>query len=128
MITSVLIFKTYFRKDYLNQSVKNIYEYQFEKTIAYKKKFGNENVYAIYFDADTLMRDVLFKRNNYSFDCQLSKDTVVKSLKYFNHFVSKLKSDFLIMASSDPQHQAIAMDYFSNRNLQAQAPWARCPG
>lgn len=112
MITSVLIFKTYYRKDYLNQSVKNIYEYQFEKTIAYKKKFGNENVYAIYFDADTLMRDVLFKRNNYSFDCQLSKDTVVKSLKYFNHFVSKLKSDFLIMASSDPQHQAIAMDYF----------------
>ncbi len=111
-ICAVLIFKTYYRKDYLHQSVKNIFEYQFEKTAEYKKKYADKAVYPIYFDADTLMREIFFKKYNYSFDCKMTKDSVTQSLKHFSHFVANLKSDILILASSNPIHQAISQGYF----------------
>ncbi len=111
-VTALLIFKSYFQKDYFHQSVKNIYEFQFQKTIEYKNKYGDKNVYPIFFDADTLMRDVYFKKYNSVFDCKLTKDSVTQSIRHFSRFVAALKSEFLILASSAPQQQAIAMDHF----------------
>jgi hypothetical protein len=112
VITSVLIFKTYYKKDYLNQCVKNIFEYQFERTLEYTKNSADVNVNAIFFDVNDLMRDIFLKKYKYKPGFKLANDSVTRSLKNFSSFVSESKGDILVLASSDPQHQAIALDYF----------------
>ncbi len=112
LIASVLIWKTYFKKDYFYQCVNNIFEYQFERTAWYKKNYPDKNIYPIFFDSDSLMRDLFFKKYECSYDGKMGGDSITSSLKHFNHFVAGLNADMLIMASSDPQHRAIAMDHF----------------
>jgi hypothetical protein len=112
LISGTLLYKTYYKKDYLHQSVKNIFEFQFEKTAEVKNTLGNDKVYPIFFDADTLMRDVCFNRGNYKYEVTLTKDSATFSLKHYNHLVSSLSENYLVLASADPLHKAIAKDYF----------------
>lgn len=141
-----LIFQTYGRKDYLHQAVKTVYEYQFAKTSEYKNKFGDQNVYPIFFDCDTLMRNIYFEKYKSHYDFKLSADTIVvygnrayfpkpghspsmeqdsmvSSIRLFSEFVSHLNSELLVLSSAPPLFQAIAREYFPYliENTQTQA-------
>jgi hypothetical protein len=122
VVVSVLVFKTYYKKDYYHQCVKTIFEYQFERTFEYKKTFGDKNVYPIFFDADDVMKGIYFKKYNSSFDFKGSADSVTFSLKHFSRFVADLKTDYLVLASSYPIQQAVAAEYYPYliENIQTQ--------
>lgn len=121
-ITSLLIYKTYFKKDYFNQAVKTVFEYQFEKTIDYKKKYPNNSFYPVFFDCDQVMKNIYFKKYNANFECKISSDAITKSIKLFTRFISTLKTDYLILASSMPLQNEIAKEYypFLIENTQTQ--------
>ena len=109
---AALVCKSYFKKDYFNEAVKTVYEYQFERTIHYKNKYGDKNVYPIFFDADAIMKKIYFEKYRTNFDCKVSVDSVVSSMKVFSHFVSKLNCDYLVLTSSMPAYQSVAQQYF----------------
>jgi hypothetical protein len=136
ILTSALIHKSYIQKDYLNQCVETVYDYQFGRTSHYKKLHGDKNVYPIFFDADNIMKKIYFKKYNTNFDCKISEDSLisnmervffgeekVSSLRLFSEFVANLNTDYLILSSSMPQHQAIASEHFPYlvENTQTQA-------
>ncbi|MEO6302410.1 MAG: glycosyltransferase family 39 protein [Bacteroidia bacterium] len=121
VIAGVLLFKTYYKKDYYHQCVKTVFEYQFERTQELKRMLGDKHVYAVFFDADDIMKDVYHKRYG-SFEYKGSADSVAISVKYFSEFVSILKTDYLVLASSYPIQQAIAAEYYPYliENVQTQ--------
>ena len=123
LISSILIFKTYVKKDYYKQCVKTIFEYQFERTFELKKLLGEKNVYPIFFDSDEVMKQIYFNRYNKNFDYKDSKDSVTFSVKHFSKFVAGLKTDYLVLASSYPVYQSVAQEYFPYliENVQTQA-------
>jgi hypothetical protein len=133
LLVSALIYRTYFYKDYYHQSVKTVYEYQFERTIHYKKKYGDKNVYPLFFDADNIMKKIYFEKYGKQFDCKISsdsvisygnrtyfknekrhleKDSVVSSIRLFSEFVSSMDCDYVVMSSSTPLYESIVMEYF----------------
>lgn len=132
ILLATLAYKTYFKKDYLHQSVKTVFEYQFERTEHYKKLCGDKNVYPIFFDADDIMKRIYFEKYHTGFDCKISSDSMianmerahfkrlddsgneedVSSIKLFSEFVANLNSDYLVLSSAMPLHQAIARQYF----------------
>jgi hypothetical protein len=128
---SVLLYKSYVKKDYLHQAVKTVYEYQFERTVHYKKVHGDEKVYPIFCDADTLMRKIYFKKYQTTFECKFSSDSVisnmenriyeinsegrikkVSTLHLFSEFVKNVKADYITISSSMPAQQAIVKETF----------------
>jgi len=111
LIAGILIYKSYFKKAFYDQSVKTVFEYQFERSAHYKKRYGNINVYPVFFDADEFMKDLYFRRYG-RFDCKISSDPTVKSIKDFSLFISHLSCDYLILASAFPKYQAAAAAYF----------------
>jgi hypothetical protein len=123
IIAGVLIFKTYYKKDYYHQCVKTVFEYQYERTFEHKKYFGNENVYPIFFDSDKVMEGIYFKKYNGSFEYKGSQDSVTFSVKHFSQFVASLKSEYLVLTSAYPLYQSIASDYYPYliENVQTQA-------
>ncbi|MCC6369743.1 MAG: glycosyltransferase family 39 protein [Bacteroidia bacterium] len=123
LLALVLIAKTYYRKDYFNQAVKTVYEYQFQKTFEYKKQFGDEKVYPLFFDVDSIMRNIYFKKYNGRFELKLSTDTLYSSMKLYSRFVSELKCEYLALSSAMPAQQAVAQQYFPYllENTQTQA-------
>lgn len=132
IIFFMLVGRTYFQKDYLHQAVKTVYEYQFTQTAEYKARFGNEEVYPVFFDCDTLMRNIYFKNHQLQFDLRMSgdtiinnsirsyvkadstryKDTIVSTLRLFAEFVRDLNADFLVLSSAPPIYQSIAKEQF----------------
>lgn len=128
-ITALLVFKTYFRKDYLHQCVKTTFEYQFERTFYYKDKLGEKNVYPLLFDADEVMKKIYFTKYGRAFDCKISSDSVisygsnvqiamgdenkiVSSIKLFSDFVSSLNCDYVALSASTPLYEGIVQHYF----------------
>jgi hypothetical protein len=130
---------SYFLKDYLHQAVKTVYEYQFERTIHYKRLYGGENVYPVFFDADEIMKKIYFEKYHTRFTCSVTKDSLmaypsqtyhvgagdslVSSVRMFSEFISGLKCNYLALASAMPLHQAIVNEYFPYlvENTQTQA-------
>jgi len=139
MITGSLVYKSYIKKDYFNQSVKTVYEYQFERTVDHKKTYGDKNVYPVFFDADNIMKKIYFCKYGVNFDCKISSDSMisnmervyfekkpgerVSSLRLFSEFIAGLKCDYVILTSSMPQHQGVVEEYFPYllENTQTQA-------
>jgi hypothetical protein len=122
VIAGVLLYKTYYKKDYFGQCVRTIFEHQFERTAELKKEYGDSNVYPVFLDADHFMREIYFKKYDTSFDVKISGDSSITSIRNFNHLIANLKSDYLVLASSLPHHQALALEYFpyliENRQTQ----------
>ena len=123
LLAVVLLYKSYFKKDYFHQSVKTVYEYQFERTVYYKNLYGDKNVYPLFFDADNIMKKIYFGKYKTEFECKISSDSMisnmervyfgkVSSLRLFSEFVAHLKNDYLILTSSMPHHQAAAQEHF----------------
>jgi hypothetical protein len=123
MVASVLVFKTYFKKDYFNQSVKTVFEYQFQRTLDYKKKYGDKNVYPIFCDADEFMEQIYFQKYKSSFECKISSDSLTYTTRLFSRFVANLNCDYLVLSSSFPAQQAIVAQHFPFliENTQTQA-------
>lgn len=144
--TLLLLYQTYGRKDYLHQAVETVFEYQFAKTVEYKKNFGDQNVYPIFFDCDTLMRKLYFEKYKTKFDFKMSDDTIVSygnrgyyarvghgasmvqdsmvsSVRLFSEFVSHLKCELLVLSSAPPLFQALVREHFPYliENTQTQA-------
>jgi hypothetical protein len=130
---------SYFLKEYLHQAVKTVYEYQFERTIHYKKLYGGENVYPVFFDADEIMKKIYFEKYHTRFACSVTNDSLmaypaqtyrvgngdslVSSVRMYSEFIANLKCDYLALASAMPLHQAIVKAYFPYliENTQTQA-------
>jgi hypothetical protein len=123
LLASVLLFKTYFKKDYLHQSVKTVFEYQFERTLFYKKMHSDKNVYAIFCDADEFMEQIYFQKYKSAFECKISADSITYTTRLFTRFVSNLNCDYLVLSSAFPEQQAIVSQYFPYliENTQTQA-------
>jgi len=148
LLASVLLYKSYVKKDYLNQSVKTVFEYQFERTAYYKNLYGDKNVYPIFFDADNIMKKIYFGKYHTNFECKISSDSMiwnmskvnfkrekdpltgentpgqlVSSMRLFSEFVSTLKTDYLVISSAMPLYQAVVAEYFPYliENTQTQA-------
>lgn len=123
IILSVLIFKTYYKKDYFHQCVKTVFEYQYERTFEHKKLLGKGNVYPIFFDSDEVMEGIYFKKYNGSFGYKGSHDSVSISVKHFSEFVASLKTDYLVLTSAYPLYQSVAAEYYPYliENVQTQA-------
>ncbi len=133
-ISGVLLYKTYKKKDYFNQAVKTVFEYQFERTLHYKKLYGDKNVYPLFFDADSIMRKIYFDKYKTNFEFKMSfdslisnsmninfrrhinnknlSDSVVSSLRLFSDFLANLKSDYVALSSATPLYSSIVADYF----------------
>lgn len=144
VLCSVLLLQTYVRKDYLHQAVKTVYDYQFEKTLSYKQHFGDANVYPVFFDCDTLMRTIYFKKYKCKFDFKMSGDTIVNSgirsyvphtmalplqdtlvstLRLFSQFVNNCKANYFVLSSAPPLYQALVQEQYPYliENTQTQA-------
>jgi hypothetical protein len=135
----LLIYRTYYTKDYFHQAVKTVYEYQFERTLHYKKLYGDNEVYPVFFDADEIMKKIYFSKYGTTFNCKISadsmisnsskiyfkysEDSVVSSLRLFSEFVKGLRSNYVVLTSSLPIHQAIVSEHFPYliENTQTQA-------
>lgn len=137
LLSSTLIYRSYFQKAYLDQCVKTVFEYQFERTVYYKKQLGEERVYPVFFDADAIMKKIYFEKYGMVFACQASADSVVSngervfypretdpfsgrpvpgatvsSLRLFSEFIAGLTCDYLILTSAMPLYQAVAAEHF----------------
>lgn len=129
VLFSTLAYKSYVKKDYLNQAVKTVFEYQFERTVYYKSLYGNKNVYPVFFDADAIMKRIYFEKYKTHFDCKISSDSMIangdriyyhvadtgkliSSVKLFSNFISDLNCDYLALSSAMPLQQAIVKQYF----------------
>jgi hypothetical protein len=138
LLTVWLVSETYFRKDYLTQCVKTVYEYQFERTAYYKKVYGDAAVYPVFFEADSVMRRIYFAKYNSAYDCRINADLLishgerwavdsaghkVSTVLLYQRFLSQLRSDYLVLACAPPLHQALARRYFPYlvENTQTQA-------
>ncbi len=123
VIVAVLIFKTYYKKEYYHQCVKTVFEYQYERTFEHKKTLGDANVYPVFFDSDKVMEELYFGKYKGSFDYKGSRDSVTFSVKHFSQFVASLKTDYLVLTSAYPLYQSIASDYYPYliENVQTQA-------
>lgn len=123
IIAGVLIFKSYYKKDYYHQCVKTVFEYQYERTFEHKKTYGDANVYPIFFDSDKVMEELYFGKYKGSFDYKGSQDSVTFSVKHFSEFVASLKTDYLVLTSPFPLYQSIASDYYPYliENVETQA-------
>ncbi|MBA3664551.1 MAG: glycosyltransferase family 39 protein [Bacteroidetes bacterium] len=111
-VSAILIFNTYFKKNYLTQSVKNIFEYQFDRTKELKEKYGDKMVTALFLDADTFMRKVCFERYKKRYSCFITGDAPTVSTLEFSKLVNTCKSDFVVLASSFPYQQVITLERF----------------
>lgn len=122
IITTLFFYKTYYKKNYYHECVSNIFEYQFKRTAELKNKYGNLAVYPIYFDCDTFMKKIYFKKYNTKFDCKIAADSATFSLLKFSQFISNLKSNYIVLASSFPHYQAVTKEYFPYliENVQTQ--------
>jgi hypothetical protein len=143
LLVFALVYQTYFLKDYYHQSVKTVYEYQFERTVHYKKKYGDKNVFPLFFDADNIMKKIYFEKYGTQFPCKISsdslisngnrvyfknttpfspQDTIVSSIRLFSKFVKALNCDYVVMTSSTPLYETIVMEYFPHliENTQTQ--------
>lgn len=112
IISGLFFYKTYLKKNYYQQSVANIFEYQFKRTTQLKSLYGDLNIYPIYFDADTFMQKIYLNKYNTNFDCKISKDSVVFSLHKYAQFIANLKCDYVALGSSFPLFQSITKQYF----------------
>jgi hypothetical protein len=146
ILFSTLIYKSYIKKDYLHEAVKTVFEYQFERTVHYKKLYGDKNVYPVFCDADDMMKKIYFDKYQTNFECKISSDSMisnlervffkrnpitpgqcpgqdVSSLRLFSEFISGLQSDYLVLASSMPIHHAIVSEHYPYllENTQTQA-------
>lgn len=111
-IICVLLFKTYFKKDYLHQSVKTIFDYQFERTSELKQKHGDKLVTAVFFDADTFMKHIRFKKLHRRYDCIITGDKEISNTQEYSKFIHEINSQYLVLASAFTNHQAIAKEVF----------------
>jgi hypothetical protein len=111
LLFAMLMYKSYYKKNYLGQSVKTVFEYQFERTAHYKKKYGNEAVYPVFFDADAIMKRIYFGKYG-KFNCTISSDPALASMKTFAQLIAGLKCDYLVVTSATPAQQAVARQYF----------------
>lgn len=118
-----LIYKTYFKKQYYAQCVKTVYEQQFERTIHYKKLYGDKKVYPLFFDIEPVMTKIYLAKYKTEFDFQSTSDTALANMKNFSHFMASLKCDYLVLASAFPAQQAVVKEYFPYliENTQTQA-------
>lgn len=142
LLCAGLIYKSYLKKDYFHQSVKTVYETQFERSVYYKKLYGDTQVYAIFCDADTLMKKIYFNKYDTQFECKISADSIISNMenvlyerttaqgletisaiRLFSEFVRDLKADYLVISSAMPLQQAIVKEYFPYliENTQTQA-------
>ncbi len=110
-ITTLLIYQSYFAKDYLHQAVKQNYEFEFERTVFYKNQFGNKDVLSFFMDADPIMKTIYFKKYPH-FDCVISADSIAKSIKQFAKCISESKARILIVGAGTPLYHAIAREYY----------------
>lgn len=111
-IICLLLFKTYYKKDYLHQSVNTIFDYQFERTSEIKQKYGDKLVTAVFFDADTFMKHIWFKKLNRPYDFIITGDKEISNNKEYSKFINEVNSQYLILASAFTNHQAIAKEVF----------------
>ncbi|MBL7921072.1 MAG: glycosyltransferase family 39 protein [Bacteroidia bacterium] len=123
LILILLIFKSYYKKDYFHQCVKTVFEYQYERTFEHKKMLGAENVYPIFFDSDEVMEGIYFKKYNNRFEYKGSHDSVTISVRHFSEFVASLKTDYLVLTSAYPLYHSVAAEYYPYliENVQTQA-------
>ncbi len=149
LISSALVYKTYVKKDYLHESVKTVFEYQFERTFFYKNLYGDDNVYPIFCDADDIMKKIYFDKYEARFDCVVSADSMitymepvkykrqnpqtakeeeVSTIRLFGEFVSRLDCDYVVLTSATPAFQAVVAKYFPYliENTQTQAINFKC--
>ena len=122
LTAGLLIYKTYVKKDYLQQAVKTVFEYQYERTAHYKQQYGDKTVYPVFFDADSFMQKIYFAKYG-RFEGKISSDSLIHSLKHFSRFVAGLDADYLVLSSATPAYQAVARQYFPYllENTQTQA-------
>ncbi|MDX2172302.1 MAG: glycosyltransferase family 39 protein [Bacteroidota bacterium] len=112
IISGLFFYKTYFKKNYYEQSVANIFEYQFKRTAELKSLYGDVQIYPIYFDADTFMQRIYLDKYNTNFDCKISIDSVVFSLDKYAKFIANLKCNYIALGSSFPLFQSVTRQYF----------------
>ena len=112
IILSLFIYKTYYKKNYYEQCVSNIFEYQFKRTAELKNKYGNSAVYPIYFDAYDFMKKIYFKKYKTTFDCKISSDSITFSLNKYAGFLANLKCNYVVLGSSYPTFQAVTKQYY----------------
>jgi hypothetical protein len=110
--SSILLYKSYFKKDYFNESVKTVFEYQFERTSYYRNLHGEKKVDAAFFDAD----NYIVKLYSEKYEGNFSLDTIgiqnKETLKNFTNKVATSKAAYFIVTSAFPLYEEVVMQYF----------------
>ena len=112
LLSATLLFYSYIKKDYFNQAVKTIFEYQFERTNYYQKLYGNNSLTSVFFDADSIMIKIYSQKYKTKFNCHISSDSSIKSMQTFIQLLKNSKTNYLVLSSAMPIHQAFAQQYF----------------
>ena len=115
-----LISQTYMAKGYLQQCVKTVYEYQFERTPDYA---GVAGVQGIFFDTDSVMYRIFGDKYGTGYPVSLSTSEEQKTTGDFTSFIRSLQTEVVALGSSSPLHQAITRDRYPYllENTQTQA-------
>jgi len=123
VLTMTLLYRTYLHKDFLRQSVKTVFEYQFERTAHYKQLYGDKQVYPVFCDADEFMEQIYFKKYGEPFEVKISSDPETHSLAALSALLKNCRADYLVLSSSLPQQQALVREFYPYlvENTQTQA-------
>jgi len=112
LLTAVLLYTSYIKKDFFNQTITTVFEYQFQKTFDCQKEYGAENIYPVFFDADEFMRGLYFDKYKGDFEFQMSSDSGIQNTAAFVALLRSLKQELLILSSANPVQEAMARMYF----------------
>ncbi len=112
VLTSTLIYKTYFGKAYFKQCVPTVFQYQYYNTQKIANEKGSDNITALFLDSDMFMDTTFSKMYQCNFRRVLTKDSSLSSIKQFNQLVQSINTDYIVLTSSYPIHQHIVKEKF----------------
>lgn len=112
LLSLVLVYTSYVKKDFYRQTLSTVFEYQFQRTAEYEKKYGAKAIYSVFFDADEFMEQIYNARYPVHYEFQMSSDSAAKSLNAFASLLRSLKQDVLVLSSANPLQDALAKVYF----------------
>ncbi|HQQ93643.1 MAG TPA: glycosyltransferase family 39 protein [Bacteroidia bacterium] len=112
ILTVLLIYRTYWQKDYYKQCVHTVFEEQFRQSATCRKDLGEKSIYPVFLDADGFMEKVYAVKYKLNKPYVISSDDSKLSTEAFAQLVSGCERDYILLSSAMPLHEALTAEYF----------------
>jgi hypothetical protein len=111
VLSSTLFYKTYIKKSYLTECVRNTSELQYDRTEACSH-IGGFPLQAVFFDTYNFIDKVCSKKYPTICPYKITNDSAKLSLGEFTKLVSESNTENFALGSADPLQQALVKDKY----------------